>query len=127
MNIFHNFIPNKIINCSYKYSPWITDDIKSRLRERSKMTKKCYKYGKMKCHLDELQEKTGKCTALILDAKEKCVRCMINKLNDPLTSPKTYWSILNGFLNNRKIPAIPPLLVNGDIITNFSEKADRLN
>ena len=89
MNIFHNFIPNKIINCSYKYSPWITDDIKSRLRKRSKMTKKCYKYGKMKCHLDELQEKT--------------------------------------ILNNRKIPAIPPLLVNGDIITNFPEKADRLN
>ena len=81
----------------------------------------------MKCHLDELQKKTGKCTALILDAKEKCVRCMSNKLNDPLTSPKTYWSILNRFLNNRKIPAIPPLLVNGDIITNFSEKADRLN
>ena len=42
----------------------------------------------MKCHLDELQEKT--------------------------------------ILNNRKIPAIPPLLVNGDIITNFPEKADRL-
>ena len=26
------------------------------------------------------------------------------------------------FLNNKKIPAIPPLLVNGDIIRNFSEK-----
>ena len=52
------------------------------------MTKKCYNYGKMKCHLDELQEKT--------------------------------------ILNNTKIPPIPPLLVNGDIITNFPEKADRL-
>ena len=76
---------------------------------------------------DELQEKTDECTVLILDAKEKYVRCMSNKLNDPLTAPKTYWSILNRFLNNRKIPAIPPPLVNGDIITNFSEKADLLN
>ena len=104
----------------------MTDDIKSRLRERSKMTKKYYKYGKMKSHLDGLQEKTDECTALILDAKEKYVRCMSNKLNDSLTL-KTYWSILNRFLNNRKTPAIALLLVNGDIITNFSEKADLFN
>ena len=46
--------------------------------------------------------------------------------NNPLTVPKTYWSILNRFLNNWKIPATPPLLVNGDIIASFSEKADLL-
>ena len=54
----------------------MTDDIKSRLRERSRMTKKYYKYGQMKLHLDALQEKIDECIALILDAKEKCVRCM---------------------------------------------------
>ena len=113
MNIFHNCTPNNIINCSYKRPPWMTDYIKSRLRERSKMTKTCYKYGQVKSHLDELQEKTDEYRALIADAKEKYVRCMSNMLNDPLTVFKTYWSILNCFLNNRKIPAIPPLLVNG--------------
>ena len=46
----------------------MTDDIKSRLRERSKMTKKYYKYGQMKLHLDALQEKIDECIALILDA-----------------------------------------------------------
>ena len=70
---------------------------------------KCY--GKMKLYLDEIQEKMDQCTALILDAKEKYVRCMSNTLNDPLTAPKNYWSIQNRFLNNRKDPAIPPLLV----------------
>ena len=105
----------------------MTDYIKSRLRERSKMTKKYYKYGQVKSYLDELQEKTDEFTAIILDAKEKYVRCMSNKLNDLLTAPKTYWSILNRFLNNGKIPATIPLLVNGDIITNFSEKVDLLN
>ena len=74
-----------------------------------------------------MQEKTDEYAVLILDATEKYVRCMSNKLNDPLTAPKTYWSILNRFLNNTKTPAIPPPLVNGDIITNFSEKADLLN
>ena len=46
MNIFHNFIPNKIINFN-KWTPWMTDDIKPRLRERCKMKEKYYKYGKM--------------------------------------------------------------------------------
>ena len=52
---------------------------------------------------------------------------MSNKLNDPLKTPKTYWSILNRFLNNRIIPVIPLLLVNGDIIKNFPEKTDLFN
>ena len=45
----------------------MTDDIKYRLRERSKMTRIYYKHGKIKLHLDELLEKTDECTALILD------------------------------------------------------------
>ena len=75
-----------------------------------------------------MQEKTDGCTALILDVKEKYVRCMSNKLNEPLlTAPKTFWSKLNRFLNNRKLPAMPPLLVNNDIIRNFPEKANLSN
>ena len=31
------------------------------------------------------------------------------------------------FLNNQKVPAIPPLLVNGEIISKFSEKASIFN
>ena len=69
----------------------------------------------MKSHLDKLQEKTDEFTALVLDAKEKYVTYMGNKRSDPLPAPKTYWLILNRFLNNRKIPAVPPFLVNGDI------------
>ena len=101
----------------------MTDDIKSRLIERSSITKIYYKYGKIKSHLDELQVKTDDCTALILDAKEKYIKCMSDKLNNPLTAPKSYWAIVI----NRKTPPIPPSLVNGDIITNFSQKADLFN
>ena len=40
--------------------------------------------------------------------KKKYVRYMSSKLNDLYTAPKTYWSIMNCFLNNKKISAIPP-------------------
>ena len=43
------------------------------------------------------------------------------------TMPKAYWSILNTILNNKKIPSIPPLNVNGKIISNFEKKAELFN
>ena len=30
---------------------------------------------------------------------------------------------INRFLNNKKVPVVPPLLVNGEIISNFSQEA----
>ena len=44
-----------------------------------------------------------------------------------MTSPKSYWSILKTFLNNKKIPCIPPLLHNDKLITNFKEKTEIFN
>ena len=52
---------------------------------------------------------------------------MCEKLTDPITAPKTYWKKINRFLSNKKMPAIPPLLVNGEIISNFSQKASIFN
>ena len=52
---------------------------------------------------------------------------MTNKLNDPKTAPKTYWSILSRFLHNKKIPAIPPLLINDKFISDFCTKANLFN
>ena len=37
-----------------------------------------------------------------------------------MTSPKNYWSIIKTFLENKKIPCIPPLLHDDKFITNLS-------
>ena len=49
------------------------------------------------------------------------------KLANPSTSSKSYWSILKTFVNGKKIPIIPPLLVNDKFVTNFFEKANLFN
>ena len=49
------------------------------------------------------------------------------KLNDPHTSPETYWSIIKSCYNGRKIQKIPLLSVNGNVITNFKEKTNLFN
>ena len=48
LNIFRNYIPNKKIKCDYRQPPWMTDDIKKSLKERSKLTKTYYKNGQQK-------------------------------------------------------------------------------
>ena len=45
LNIFRNYIPNKKIKCDYRQPPWINDNIKSSLKQRSKLTKIYYKNG----------------------------------------------------------------------------------
>ena len=61
------------------------------------------------------------------ESQEKCHTKLSSRLADPLTSPKTYWSILKAFLNNKKIPCIPPLFHENKFITDFKEKAELFN
>ena len=39
----------------------------------------------------------------------------------------TYWSILKTFFNGGKIPVILPLLIDGKLVSDFKEKANRFN
>ena len=63
----------------------------------------------------------------IEESKEKYYTKLSRRLADPLTSPKTYWSILKTFLNNKKIPCIPPLFHENKFITDFKEKVELFN
>ena len=105
----------------------MTDDVKTKLKERSKLTKKYYKNGNMESDFHKVIAKSNECTEAISAAKDKYIKQMCQKLNDPLTAPKTYWKILNRLLSNKKVPAIPPLLFDGKIISNFSQEAAIFN
>ena len=119
-NIFHNFVPNKVIKCDYRQPPWVTYSIKNTLKERAKLRKK-------DSDLVQINALSNECTKSILEAKEKYISQLSQKLIDPSTEPKTYWKIINRFANNKKIHVIPPLLVSNKIISNFSEKANLFN
>ena len=63
----------------------------------------------------------------ISSSKLKYHERLANKLNDPKTAPKTYWAILKTFINDSKIPLIPPLLVDNKLVTDFLDKANLFN
>ena len=48
-------------------------------------------------------------------------------LNNPVTSSKTYWTILKTFYSGKTISLIPPLVINNQLITDFHEKANYFN
>ena len=60
---------------------------------------------------------------------EKYINELGKKLKNPEISHQTYLKILNLFLSIRKIPKypIPSLLVNVEMISNFSKKAELFN
>ena len=63
----------------------------------------------------------------IKESKEKYYTKLSNRLVNPLSSPKTYWSILKTFLNNKKIPCIPPFFHENKFVTDFKEKVELFN
>ena len=52
---------------------------------------------------------------------------LTQKLNTIQKSSKAYWALLKFFLNNRKMPVIPPLFHNDKFVTDFKEKAGLFN
>ena len=61
---------------------------------------------------------------MISKRKEDHYRMLSDKLNDPHTSAKSYWSIPKTLYDGKKTPLIPPILINNKLISNFEEKAN---
>ena len=56
---------------------------------------------------------------MIDDSKQKYFLRLTQKLNTIQKSTKAYWALLKFFLNNRKIPVIPPSFHNNKSVTDF--------
>ena len=97
------------------------------LKERCKLTKIFYKNGQKTTDRDKVLLKSAECTQEILEAKKTYIFTMSKKLEDSKTAPKAYWTILNRLIYNKKIPAIPPLFVKGNLVSDFSLKANIFN
>ena len=127
MNIFSNFTPNKLVTFDDRDPPWMNDFVKSKIKWKNQLykiyTKNGYKYNDYL----KLKEATVLVSQVIAKRKEDYHNFLASKLNNPKTSAKAYWSILKSFYNGKKIPVIPPLLINNEIISDFKMKANHFN
>ena len=96
------------------------------MKKRSKITKR-YHSNPTANNKKALDFQAKECTSVIIESMERFMAKMSAKLDNPKTDPKTYWSIINKFLSNKKTPIIPPVLVNGELVSDFQQKANFFN
>ena len=127
LNIFRNFVPNKYITIDDKDPVWMNETIKSKMEAKNILCKKYIQNGRFESDFIFLENLTTELNRLISSTKASYYENLGKKLNNPLLQAKAYWSILKTFYNDKKIPLIPPLLVNNNFITDIKTKANIFN
>jgi hypothetical protein len=126
MNIFSNFIPNSEKTVKPAEPPWHSKNITHAYRIYEKAHKTYKRNGYPGCQKDKIQRLKEEYTKLVENAKENYYKSQGNKLQHANES-KTVCSLIKTFLNDAKIPAIPPLYTNNIFVTDFQEKAKLFN
>ena len=122
-----NFVLNKLITVDDRDPPWMTEKIKKLLKGKSKLYKLYIKNSRKIGVYEKLLNMTNNITTEISNSKKLYLDNLAEKLSDPKLNQKVYWGILKSFTNWKKIPIIPPLLINDQLVTNFNEKANNFN
>ena len=123
-NILSNYIPHESIICHDWDPPWINNRVKELINEKNN-TFQCYIQSNKDPKLFNLVEYfQNELQSLVEANTEKYYPRISKRTINPLTSAQAYWSILKSFLNNKKIPYIPPLLRQNRFITKFKDKAE---
>ena len=105
----------------------MNDEIKNKIKNRDIFCQQLKKYKLNLTDLDAMNELTSELSSVITQRREKHYFQIARKLNDPQTNAKTYWYILKTIFNGRKIPVISPLLIDGKLVSDFKERANRFN
>ena len=74
--------------------------------------------GKRDADYNCVLQATEQINHLINNSKLEYYNRLSSKLVNPKTSSKAYWSILKSIFSNKKVPKIPPLFVNNNIISD---------
>ena len=67
----------------------------------------------------KLQEATSVFSEVISRHEEEYQNQLALKLGDPTTNVNTYSPLSKTFYNGKKVPIIPPLLIDNKVITDF--------
>ena len=123
LNIMSNFIPNDTKRIVPRDPPWITKPIKTLLNKKNRLFKNYKKHDYKIEDKDRLGTFRLEWQQAVGTAKISYLENLGNKVNDPSTTQKSYWKIINRVINKCRAPKIPPILVNNIFILNCSEKA----
>ena len=105
----------------------MSQNIKSKIKAKNKLYQVHIKKGRQETAFCALEESVRNLNDLILQTKTSYYEDLGKKLNAPKLQSKTYWFILKGFYNGKRVSVIPPLLVNNKFVTDFKAKTNIFN
>ena len=106
--------------------PWMNDFVKSKIKWKNQLYKIYTKNGYTCNDYLQFKEATVLVCQVIARRKEN-YHIIASKLNNPKSSAKACWSILKTVNNGKKIPVIPPLLINNELISDCKVKTNHFN
>ena len=127
LNIMKNFIPHETFVCDDKDPPWFNKRIKSLIQEGTLLFETFRNKRNNVEIITGLNNLNDRLALLISTAKQNYYSKIVEKLQNTQRSSRAYWSSLKIFLNNKKIPIIPPLYHKNKFVIDFKKKAELFN
>ena len=127
LNVFRNYVPTKYITIDDKDPVWMNETIKSKIKTRNKLFKQYIENGRFESDFMMIETLITEINDLITSTKDLYYNNLVKRLNNPLLQAKTHWSILKTFYSDKKIPIIPPLLIDDKFVTDIQTKANIFN
>ena len=87
------------------------------MKSKNQLYKVYIKNGRNEVNCLYLKNSIVELNELVSTSKASYYENLGKKLNDPTIQTKSYRTILKSFYNNKKIPLIPPLLINDRFVT----------
>ena len=115
-NTLHDFIPHEIITCDDRDPPWINSSIRRLIQDKNEAYKHFKRSNNNSQYFENFQCRQNLPGVSIEASKGRYFSRLSKKLMEPSTSPKTYWSVLKSFRNDKKYPAFHQFFKKIDLL-----------
>ncbi|VDI61697.1 Hypothetical predicted protein [Mytilus galloprovincialis] len=120
-------IPNKIITVRKNEPPWLTNDVKKKIRKKNRIHRKAKKYNNPS-DWSKFKKIRNEVTSLIRKSKEEYNNNLIKKIMNSSPSTTNWWKTVKQISGLKANDAsVPPLMVNNNLIFDEIEKANEFN
>ena len=127
INVFKNYVPSKYITVDDKDPVWMNDITKAKIKTKNLLFKQYMQNKRFESDVSFLKALITELNELIFSTKTLYYENIAKKLNNLMLQAKTYWSVLKSFYNDKKIPLIPPFLIDDKFVTDIQTKANIFN
>ena len=105
----------------------MNDIIKAKIKTKNLLFKQYMQNKRFESDVSFLKALITELNELIFSTKTLYYENIAKKLNNLMLQAKTYWSVLKSFYNDKKIPLIPPFLIDDKFVTDIQTKANIFN